>query len=70
MRKYTEEAVLHEQDFAVHTDLKDKEAIDRAAEKIGSSIPVTEMVRFGLGEGLETKTTSLAEEVAAQLASA
>jgi elongation factor Ts len=70
MRKFYEEAVLLEQVFVVDTDLKVKEAIDRAAEKIGSSITVTEMVRFGLGEGLETKTTSLAEEVAAQLASA
>ncbi|MEM7044214.1 MAG: translation elongation factor Ts [Pseudomonadota bacterium] len=65
MRKFYEEAVLLEQVFVVDTDLKVKEAIDRAAEKIGSSIAVTDFVRFALGEGLETKTENLADEVAA-----
>ncbi|MGI9511073.1 MAG: translation elongation factor Ts [Geminicoccaceae bacterium] len=65
MRKFYEEAVLLEQVFVVDTDLKVKEAIDRAAEKIGSSITVTDFVRFALGEGLETKSENLADEVAA-----
>jgi elongation factor Ts len=65
MRKFYEEAVLLEQVFVVDTDLKVKEAIDRTAEKIGSSITVTNFVRFALGEGLETKTENLADEVAA-----
>ncbi|MGI9498605.1 MAG: translation elongation factor Ts [Geminicoccaceae bacterium] len=65
MRKFYEEAVLLEQVFVVDTDLKVKEAIDRTAEKIGSSITVTDFVRFALGEGLETKTENLADEVAA-----
>jgi elongation factor Ts len=65
MRKFYEDSVLLEQVFVVDTDLKVKEAIDRAAEKIGSSITVVEFLRFALGEGLETKTENLAEEVAA-----
>jgi len=65
MRKFYEEAVLLEQVFVVDTDLKVKEAIDRVAEKIGSSIVVTDFVRFALGEGLETKKENLADEVAA-----
>ncbi|MGI9487976.1 MAG: translation elongation factor Ts [Geminicoccaceae bacterium] len=65
MRKFYEEAVLLEQVFVVDTDLKVKEAIDRAAEKVGSAITVTDFVRFALGEGLETKTENLADEVAA-----
>lgn len=70
MRKYYEEVVLLEQTFVVDTDLKVKDAIDRVAEQLGSSITVTDFVRFGLGEGLATKTSNLAEEVAAQLADA
>ena len=65
MRKFYEESVLLEQVFVVDTDLKVKDAIDRVAEKLGSSITVSEFVRFALGEGLEAKTENLAEEVAA-----
>jgi elongation factor Ts len=65
MRKFYEEAVLLEQVFVVDTELKVKQAIDRAAEKLGSAITVTDFVRFTLGEGLETKSENLADEVAA-----
>jgi elongation factor Ts len=65
MRKYYEEAVLLEQAFVVDPDLKVKDAIDRLAEKSGSSVAVTDFVRFALGEGLEGGGgPSLAEEVA------
>jgi elongation factor Ts len=67
MRKFFEEQVLLEQGFVVDPDLKVKDAIDRVAEKVGSSITVTEFVRFTLGEGLEQRSTNLAQEVAAQL---
>ena len=70
MRKYYEEVVLLEQPFVVDPDLKVKDAIDRVAESLGSSITVTEFVRFALGEGLTPRTSNLAEEVAAQLAGA
>ena len=52
VRKFYEEAVLLEQPFVIDPDLKIKDAIDRVAEEIGSSIAVTEFVRFALGEGL------------------
>ena len=67
VRKFFEEQVLLEQTFVVDPDLKVKDAIDKVAERIGSSIMVTGFVRYALGEGLEKKTANLAEEVAAQL---
>jgi elongation factor Ts len=69
VRKFYEEAVLLEQAFVIDPDLKVRAAIDRVAEEIGSSIAVTEFVRFALGEGLSGPTGNLAEEVA-QLAGA
>jgi elongation factor Ts len=51
VRKFYEEAVLLEQPFVIDPDLKVKDAIDRVAEETGSSIAVTELVRFALGEG-------------------
>ncbi len=68
MRKFYEESVLLEQVFVVDTDLKVKDAVEHAAKAIGSPITVTSFVRLALGEGLEAKTSNLAEEVAAQLA--
>ncbi|MGI9493215.1 MAG: translation elongation factor Ts [Geminicoccaceae bacterium] len=65
MRKFYEEQVLLEQVFVVDTDLRVKQAIERVAEKIGSPIIVADFLRFALGEGLETKTENLADEVAA-----
>jgi elongation factor Ts len=64
MRKFYEEAVLLEQPFVIDPDLKVKDAIDRTAEASGSSIVVTEFVRYALGEGLETASSNLAHEVA------
>jgi elongation factor Ts len=65
VRKYYEEAVLLEQDFVVDPDLKVKAAIERAAKEAGSPIEISGFVRYALGEGLETKTSNLADEVAA-----
>jgi elongation factor Ts len=64
VRKFYEEAVLLEQAFVIDPDLKVKDAIDRVAEEIGSSIAVTEFVRFALGEGLGGPASNPAEEVA------
>jgi elongation factor Ts len=69
VRKFYEEAVLLEQVFVIDPDLKVKDAIDRVAEEIGSSIAVTDLVRFALGEGLSGPGSYPAEE-AAQLAGA
>jgi elongation factor Ts len=68
VRKFYEEVVLLEQVYVIDTDLKVKAAIERVAEAIGSSITVTGFERFALGEGLEARTSNLAEEVSAQLA--
>jgi elongation factor Ts len=64
MRKYYEEVVLLEQAFVIDPDLKVKDALDRLAEKLGSSVTVTGFERFALGEGMAPKTGSLADEVA------
>jgi elongation factor Ts len=64
LRKFYEEAVLLEQAFVIDPDLKVADAIDRVAEETGSSIVVTEFVRFALGEGLSGPSPNLAEEVA------
>jgi elongation factor Ts len=63
VRKFYEEAVLLEQPFVIDPDLKVKDVIDRVAEEIGSSISVTEFVRFALGEGLTGPGANTAEEV-------
>jgi elongation factor Ts len=64
LRKFYEEAVLLEQAFVIDPDLKVADAIDRVAEETGSSIVVTDFVRFALGEGLSGPSPNLAEEVA------
>jgi elongation factor Ts len=64
VRKFYEEAVLLEQGFVIDPDLKVRDAIDRVAEEIGSSIALTGFVRFALGEGLSGPGGNLAEEVA------
>ena len=64
VRKFYEEAVLLEQAFVIDPDLKVRDVIDRVAEEIGSSIAITEFVRFALGEGLSGPGANLADEVA------
>jgi elongation factor Ts len=64
MRKYYEEVVLLEQAFVIDTDLKVKDAVERLAEKLGTSVTVTGFERFALGEGMAPKTANLADEVA------
>ena len=64
VRKFYEEAVLLEQAFVLDPDLKVRDAIDRVAEEIGSSIAVTDFVRFGLGEGVTDAGANPADEVA------
>jgi elongation factor Ts len=66
VRKFYEEAVLLEQAFVIDPDLKVEDALDRVAEEIGSSIAVTEFVRFALGEGVGGPGSPQAE--AAQMA--
>jgi elongation factor Ts len=64
LRKFYEEAVLLEQAFVIDPDLKVADAVDRVAKEVGSSIAVTDFVRFALGEGLSGPSPNLAEEVA------
>ena len=47
--------MLLEQAFVIDPDQRVKDAIDRLAETLGSSIVVTGFVRFALGEGLAPK---------------
>jgi elongation factor Ts len=64
MRKFHEEVVLLEQAFVIDTDLKVKDAVERLAEKLGTSVTVIGFERFALGEGMAPKTANLADEVA------
>jgi elongation factor Ts len=64
VRKFYEEAVLLEQAFVIDPELKVQDALDRVAEELGSSITVTEFVRFALGEGIAPPGVNLAGEVA------
>jgi elongation factor Ts len=65
MRKYYEEVALLEQAFVVDPDLKVKDAVDRVAEAVGSSITITAFERFTLGEGVAPPPGgNLADEVA------
>jgi len=70
--KHLTEVVLLEQ-FHVKADVygKDKKIKDILSEKvakIGENIVIRRFNRFQLGEGIEKKTSNLAEEVAAQVA--
>ncbi len=58
--------MLLEQAFVIDTDIKVKDAIDRVAEELGSSVAVTDFVRFALGEGAGERADAIsAAEVAA-----
>ena len=55
MRKYHEEVVLLEQPFVIDPDLKVKDALDRLAEKLGSSIAVTGLRALRPGRGADAQ---------------
>ena len=65
MRKFYEEVVLLEQAFVIDPDLKVKDAIERLAEKLGSSITVTASSASPWARAWRRRPSNLADEVAA-----
>ena len=63
--KYYEEVCLLEQKFVKNPDITIQQMLVEAVAKIGEHITIRRFARFGLGEGIEKKTTDFAAEVAA-----
>jgi elongation factor Ts len=67
MEKFFSESCLMEQPFVKNPDVTITDYLNQTVAKIGEKIGIRRFTRYQMGEGLEKKTTSLAEEVAAQL---
>lgn len=67
INKFFEQICLLDQAYIKDPDKKVGDLVTEATATIGEKIAVRRFVRFVLGEGIEKKTTNLAEEVAAQL---
>lgn len=65
--KFCAEISLLEQPFVKDPDKKVEDIVNEAIARIGENISVRRFARFHVGEGMEKKESSLAEEVAAQL---
>jgi len=65
VRKYRQENALLTQVFVIDQKTKVGDVVAAAAKAAGTSIAITEFVRFQLGEGIERGTTDFAAEVAA-----
>jgi elongation factor Ts len=62
--KFFQEICLVDQPFVKETDKTVQQVINEAVAKIGENITIRRFARFVLGEGLEKKTESFADEVA------
>lgn len=62
--KFIQEICLVDQPFVKDTDKTVQQVINEAVAKIGENISIRRFARFVLGEGLEKKTESFADEVA------
>ena len=65
--KFCAEISLLEQPFVKNPDITVGDMLKEAIAKIGENLTIRRFARFHVGEGLEKKTSNLAEEVAAQL---
>ena len=68
LEKFYGEAVLTEQAFVKNPDQTVGQLIAEKVGKIGENIKIRRFVRFKLGEGLEKRSTDLAQEVAQAVA--
>lgn len=68
MKKFYQDVCLLEQEFFKDDSKTVGQIVTDAVARIGENIKVRRFVRFGLGEGLEKKSSNLADEVAAALA--
>jgi len=63
-KKWYQEVCLLEQESVVVPKTTVRQVIKNVSEQLGAELEVLEFVRFQVGEGLETKSDKLAEEVA------
>lgn len=67
LNKQLKEICLLEQVFVKDTDLTVKKVISNTAKKLGSEIKVADVLRYEVGEGIEKRSESFADEVAKQM---
>ena len=67
LRKYFEEVSLEDQLYVVDGENKVKKVLEMFEKETGTSVTITEFIRFELGEGVEKETEDFAAEVAAQI---
>jgi elongation factor Ts len=65
LRKFFEESVLMKQAFVLNPEQTVEAALKDAEKQAGAPIKVKGFVRFGVGEGVEKRTSDFAAEVAA-----
>ena len=67
MAKLVKEKALLEQPYIIDTEKTVGEALKEKVSKLGENMQVRRFVRFNLGEGIEKKSMSFADEVAEQM---
>lgn len=67
LNKQLKEICLLEQVFVKDTDLTVKKVISDTAKKLGSEIKVADVLRYEVGEGIDKRSESFADEVAKQM---
>lgn len=67
IKKWMAESCLLEQAFVKNPDQKVKDYLSSVSKTAGTPVVVKQMLRFGLGEGLQKKSNDFAAEVAAQM---
>ena len=67
MAKLVKEKALLEQPYIIDTEKTVGEALKEKVAKLGENMQVRRFVRFNLGEGIEKKSMSFADEVAEQM---
>ncbi len=65
VQKYYDENCLLRQEFIKDPEKKVSQIVKDASQKLGSEIQVVGFYRFGVGEGIEKKSSDFAAEVAA-----
>ena len=65
--KFCGEISLMEQPYVKNPDKTVEDIVKEAIARIGENISIRRFARFAVGEGMEKKTSNLAEEVAEQL---
>ncbi|WP_341754131.1 translation elongation factor Ts [Candidatus Tisiphia endosymbiont of Dioctria rufipes] len=69
IRKFLAEVVLLEQNFLFDDKLTVSEVINNTAKELGTSIKITQFIRYELGAGIKQEDKNFADEVAAVMQS-